>query len=351
MVSLLKPTAETTLLIVDDNPDNLRLLAKMLESQGFTVRKSLNGRMACQAVHRDPPDLILLDITMPEMDGYEVCQRLKESALSTNIPIIFISALDRIHDKVRAFEVGGQDYITKPFHEQEVLMRVRNQLIIRQQQQQLLEQNKRLEQEIKERMRAEAEIRQLSLTDELTGLYNRRGFFLLAEQQLKIAQRNQTPCCLLFADVDGLKRINDTLGHEMGDQMIVDAAELLKQTFRDADIVARLGGDEFVVLIPGCSNNSDEFRTRLYTNIDHFNQASIPPSSAEAVPSRKALSHASYQLSISIGVQLYVPTEDLSLDYLLSQADQLMYQDKCHKYHRIYTYPIQENRICIQEQY
>lgn len=155
MATLLKPVAGTNILVVDDNPDNLRLLAKILEAQGYTVRKSLSGRMALQAVHRDPPDLILLDITMPEMNGYEVCQKLKASETSAHIPIIFISALDCIDDKVRAFEIGGQDYITKPFQELEVLARIRNQLLIQQQRQQL-------EQEIQERQLAEAEVRRLN---------------------------------------------------------------------------------------------------------------------------------------------------------------------------------------------
>jgi PleD family two-component response regulator len=107
---------------------------------------------------------------MPEMNGYEVCRQLKASHATTHIPIIFISALDQVNDKVQAFEMGGQDYIAKPFQELEVLMRVRNQLLIQQQRQQLVEQNQRLEQEIKERLRAEAEVRQLSLTDVSTGL-------------------------------------------------------------------------------------------------------------------------------------------------------------------------------------
>ncbi|HEY9663032.1 MAG TPA: response regulator, partial [Allocoleopsis sp.] len=182
MVTLLKPTAETDILIVDDNPDNLRLLAKILESQGYMVRKALNGRMALQTVHRNPPAVILLDITMPGINGYEVCQQLKANEATATIPVIFISALDCVNDKVKAFESGGQDYITKPFQEQEVLMRVRNQLLIQQQHYQLIQQNQRLEQEIAERLKAEAAVRQLSLTDELTGLHNRRGFLLLAEQ-------------------------------------------------------------------------------------------------------------------------------------------------------------------------
>ncbi len=312
MANLLKPASETNILIVDDTPDNLRLLTKILESQSYIIRKSLNGRMALQAAERHPPDLILLDINMPEMNGYEVCQQLKASKTTDQIPIIFISALNQINDKVQAFELGGQDYITKPFQELEVLMRVRNQLLIKQQHQQLLEQNQRLEHEIQERLMAEAEVRQLSLTDELTGLYNRRGFFWLANQQFKIAQRTQMFCCLLFVDLDGLKQINDSLGHEIGDKMLVNTAQLLKQFFRDSDIIARLGGDEFVIFIPVCPQNTDEFYPRLQANIDRFNQEH----------------NYSYQLSISLGVTQCTLNENVSLEQLLEEADKLMYEHK-----------------------
>ncbi|MEG4069516.1 diguanylate cyclase [Microcoleus sp. Pol11C2] len=312
MTDLFKLVAQTNILIVDDTPDNLRLLAKILESQGYIVRKALNGRMALQGVHRDPPSLILLDINMPEMNGYEVCQKLKASEASDQIPVIFISALERLENKVRAFELGGVDYITKPFQEQEVLMRVKNQLLIQQQRQQLLEQNQRLEHEIQERLRAEAEVRQLSVTDELTGLYNRRGFFLLADQQLKIARRTQTSYFILFADLDGLKKINDTLGHEMGDRVIVDAAQILKQTFREADIVARLGGDEFALFIPNFSGNSSiNFQARLQENIDRFNQHS----------------ERAY-ISISLGVEFGDLNNEVLLEQLLAKADKLMYEHK-----------------------
>lgn len=315
MTTLLKLASETKILVVDDTPDNLRLLAKILESHGYIVRKSLNGRMALQGIYRDPPDLVLLDINMPEMNGYEICQQLKASEATSQIPIIFISALERLENKVKAFELGGVDYITKPFQEQEVLIRVKNQLLIRQQHQQLIKQNKRLEQEIQERMKAEAEVRQLSLTDELTGLYNRRGFFLLAEQQLKIARRTQTPCCILFADLDGLKKINDTLGHKMGDQAIINAAQLLKQTFRDSDIIGRLGGDELTVFSPEVSYAND-LCVRLQTRIDQFNQNP----------------NLAYHLSMSIGVQPCDLNHNFSLAHWLAQADQLMYKHKHNKY-------------------
>lgn len=155
MATLLKPGSETNILIVDDTPDNLRLLTKILESQKYTVFKSLNGRMALQVAHHNPPDLILLDINMPDMNGYEVCQQLKASEVTSHIPVIFISAMDQIDYKVRAFELGGQDYITKPFQKLEVLARVKNQLLIQQQKQQL-------QQEIQDRQQAEAEVRRLN---------------------------------------------------------------------------------------------------------------------------------------------------------------------------------------------
>ena len=311
MTTLFQLAAQTNILIVDDNPDNLRLLAKILESQGYIVRKALNGRMALQGVHRNPPNLILLDINMPQMNGYEVCQKLKASEASAQIPVIFISALERLENKVQAFELGGVDYITKPFQEQEVLMRVKNQLLIQKQRQQLIEQNQRLEHEIQERLRAEAEVRQLSVTDELTGLYNRRGFFLLAEQQLKIARRTQTSYFILFADLDGLKNINDTFGHEMGDRVIVDTGQILKETFREADIVARLGGDEFAIFIPTFSGDLSNFYRRLEENIERFNQQS----------------ERAY-ISISLGVEFGDLNNEVLLEQLLAKADKLMYEHK-----------------------
>ena len=143
------------ILIVDDTPNNLRLLSTMLTDKGYKVRKAINGERALKAVQGVTPDLILLDIMMPDMDGYDVCRRLKNSPATRNIPVIFISALDDEMDKVLAFDVGGVDYIPKPFQIQEVLARVENHLTICRQQKQLEAQNARLQQEIKDRQKAE----------------------------------------------------------------------------------------------------------------------------------------------------------------------------------------------------
>lgn len=132
-----KQTAK--ILVVDDTIDSLRLLANMLSEQGYNVRKVLNGQMALTAAQTAPPDLILLDITMPQMNGYEVCQHLKSQEKTAEIPVIFISALDEVLDKVKAFTVGGVDYITKPYQFEEVIARVETQLTIRFLQQKLSE--------------------------------------------------------------------------------------------------------------------------------------------------------------------------------------------------------------------
>ncbi len=145
-----------TLLIVDDQPDNLRVLSAILSRQGYKVRKALTGRIALESARVQPPNLILLDITMPQMNGYEVCSALKARAETCDIPVIFLSAIDSIADKVKAFAVGGSDYITKPFQGEEVLARVQQQLTLQRQKRQL-------QQEIQQRKQAQAET-QLLLT-------------------------------------------------------------------------------------------------------------------------------------------------------------------------------------------
>lgn len=146
---ILEQMAGADILIVDDTPDNIRFLSSLLTRQGYKVRKALNGQMALIAVKTLTPDLILLDINMPEMDGYEVCRRLKADDTACSVPVIFLSAWDDAEDKVKAFQVGGVDYITKPFQFAEVLIRIENQLTLQKLQKQLQAQNSRLKQAIK----------------------------------------------------------------------------------------------------------------------------------------------------------------------------------------------------------
>ncbi|MEJ6482293.1 sensor domain-containing diguanylate cyclase [Nostoc punctiforme UO1] len=167
-------------------------------------------------------------------------------------------------------------------------------------------------QEVRNRKQSEIEGRQLSLTDDLTGLHNRRGFFVMAEQQLKIAHRMRLLCWVIFIDLDGLKQINDTLGHDTGDALIVDAGRLLKQSFRNSDIVARLGGDEFIVFISSYFKDADSIQAYLQINIANFNQQQ----------------NRSYELSMSMGIERYSPGSNMSLEQLIARSDELMYANK-----------------------
>ncbi|HEY9664086.1 MAG TPA: response regulator, partial [Allocoleopsis sp.] len=149
------------ILLVDDQPENLRALSKILSRQGYKVRKALSGAVALESIRSQPPDLVILDVRMPEMNGYEVCATLKAQPATREIPILFLSALDDTPDKLKAFAVGGVDYITKPFQEEEVLARIKHQLIIVQQQRLLVERTRQLQQETQERQQSEATLYQL----------------------------------------------------------------------------------------------------------------------------------------------------------------------------------------------
>lgn len=174
----------------------------------------------------------------------------------------------------------------------------------------------RLQVEVLERQTAQAVVQKLSITDELTGLHNRRGFLLMAEQQLKLVHRLNTSVCLLFIDLDGLKQVNDRYGHEHGDRLLQSAGKVLLQTFRESDVVAvaRLGGDEFAVFVPGCTT-ADNGLERLQTNISAFNQSG----------------EESHPLSMSVGVAVCQTDKETSLEQMITEADTLMYAHKRSK--------------------
>jgi diguanylate cyclase (GGDEF)-like protein/PAS domain S-box-containing protein len=173
--------------------------------------------------------------------------------------------------------------------------------------------------DITDRKRMEEEIREMSLRDQMTELYNRRGFITLAEQQIRAANRAKRAMLLTFFDCDGLKWINDTLGHEEGDRALIDTANVLRQTFRESDIIARLGGDEFAVLsIDAADTNPEDFSKRLQENIDAGNAKEPRP----------------YKLAMSWGTVVYDPGFPLSLDELMSSADERMYAQKKAKSNR-----------------
>jgi len=242
------------ILIVDDTPDNLHLLSRMLTRQGYNVRKALSGSMALTAAQTVAPDLILLDIMMPEMDGYQVCQHLKSDPKTSEIPIIFLSALDDVLDKVKGFQVGGVDYITKPFQFEEVLVRVQNQLALRAAELEILVLNAELETRVKERTQeleaANTKLLEMALHDSLTGLPNRSLLMTDLQQSIHQAKANHNyQFAVLFLDCDRFKVVNDSLGHLVGDELLILIARRLNCCIKPQNTLSRLGGDEFAILL------------------------------------------------------------------------------------------------------
>jgi diguanylate cyclase (GGDEF)-like protein/PAS domain S-box-containing protein len=435
-------TSKGNILIVDDTPENLHLLSSTLIEQGYDVRGVVSGVMALRAARLAPPDLILLDIMMPELDGYQVCRQLKASAQTRDIPVIFLSALDNTVDIIKAFTSGGVDYITKPFRVEEVLARVKNQLAIQVAQAEIRQLNLELEQRIQERTEAlvrknaellesEARFRLIAenmsdliclhepdgrylylspsceallgfqahellgkktddllhpedrqrlskspsietnestleiyrvckktgeyiwvetvkkpivndsgeiiqivtssrdvnarvwaeeqliyaaMHDTLTGLPNR--FLLLEKLDQALQRAKQQPdyiFAILFIDLDRFKLVNDSLGHCVGDQLLVAVARLLEDCLRSTDTVARLGGDEFTLLLDQLQSVADAIHV------------------AERIQERLKFSfnlegHL-VSTTASIGIVLGSPAYHQSLD-LLRDADIAMYRAK-----------------------
>ena len=246
--------AQADILIVDDVLENIRLLASMLECNGYQTRKATNGLMALTSVEAAPPDLILLDIRMPDMNGYEVCERLKSNPETAHIPIVFLSAADEVTDKVQGFKVGGADYITKPFYLEEVLTRVQYQITTIAVQQTILQLNTQLEERVRERTQqleiVNSQLSKMAFHDPLTQLPNRA--LLMARLGEAMEQQKTDPgyqLAVLYLDCDRFKTVNDSLGHLAGDELLVAISQRLQSALRPEDSLARLGGDEFVVLL------------------------------------------------------------------------------------------------------
>lgn len=326
------PATTGNILVVDDIADNLRVLSGTLSEHGYQVRCAKNGKMALMAVQKMQPDIILLDVKMPEMDGYEVCQKLKASESTRDIPVIFLSALDDVLDKVRAFEAGGVDYITKPFQVAEVLARVKNHLSLQaakaeiqqlnadlekrvfERTAQLKATNIELQQEIAERERIQQQLSHDALHDALTGLPNRVLLTEKIDLCLQHSQRHlKYQFGVLFIDLDRFKVINDSLGHLVGDKLLVAVVNILRECLRKNDTVARLGGDEFIVLLENLQNVTEA--TKVAQRI--LEQLKLPIT----------IDGQTIFTSASIGIVLNTPAHSSSSE-LLRDADIAMYRAK-----------------------
>jgi two-component system, cell cycle response regulator len=242
------------ILVVDDHEDNIELLRARLEARGYIVEGASDGQAALDAVERSCPDLILLDVMMPKMDGMEVVRRLKakrESKELPFIPVIMQTALDSTENKVEGLDAGADDYITKPINFAELEARVNSLLRIKKLQSDLAAANVELAASKGELSELNDKLRRISLTDGLTDIDNRRSLEVRLAEMWQHSMRLHEPIALIMCDIDKFKSVNDNYGHQAGDSVLKDVAQLLKSEAREIDRVGRYGGEEFLLILPG----------------------------------------------------------------------------------------------------
>lgn len=296
--------------VVDDDPSVLSALAALLQAE-FDVVAARSGRDALRLVRRDPPDLILLDVQMPDLDGFAVCRRLKDDPLTADVPVVFLTAQVDEETEVRGLNSGGDDFIAKPPRGAVVLARTRNLVRMKRQADQLKREARR---------------------DVLTGLANRRHFTSTLSDELLRAKRQHKPVSLLMFDVDHFKAFNDHYGHLAGDGALIRVGQILAGlAHRPGDLASRLGGEEFALLLP--DTTADGAWTVARRALAGFAQAAIT----------HAASPTADRLSCSIGVATLEPagapaetmrmtdTAPLHTDAmadLISRADSALYRAK-----------------------
>ncbi|NIA30838.1 MAG: diguanylate cyclase [Actinobacteria bacterium] len=304
----LKNNQKGKILVVDDIPVNIQLMQKYLSPSGYEILFARNGEEALVQVENGNPDLVLLDVMMPKMDGFETCRILKSNDKTQYIPIIMVTALNEIEDKVKGIEAGADDFITKPFNKLELLARTKSLLRIKRLHDQLQEKVFQLEQ-------AKERLRELAIKDGLTGLYNHRYFKRFLTQEIKRARRHKSQVSLIMMDIDHFKNYNDTYGHLAGDEVLRNVAKLMTGNIRSIDVAARYGGEEFVIVLPQTNKNAAKIvaeKLRTLVGDQKFQNEDTQPNG---------------KITISMGVATF-PENATNLEELIHQADQRLYHAK-----------------------
>jgi diguanylate cyclase (GGDEF)-like protein len=297
------PAQRGLILVVDDIPTNIQLLTAYLSSVGYSVEAARDGQEALEKVHECRPDLILLDVMMPKVNGFEVCKSLKMNNQSSFIPIIMVTGLNEVEHKVRAMEAGADDFVTKPFNRLELLTRVKSLL--------------RIKQLYEELETAKESLRQLSITDGLTGLYNYRYFKEHLDQELNRASRHNLNVSVAMADIDFFKKFNDAHGHPAGDAVLRAVGHLLKDNIRKIDLAARYGGEEFSLVLvetnkPAAAVVAEKIKKLVE---EHLFQ------------NTNGNAGAGYHVTISMGVATF-PDDAVNSEALIKIADDRLYRAK-----------------------
>lgn len=233
---------------LDDNVQNLKLISDILENDGYDVSLCLTINQLFDYLEVELPDIILLDVMLPDMNGFEVCKKINSMIPFNDIPIIFLSARTETMDIVNGLEVGGVDYITKPFRPIELLARIKTHLEIKSIRDELKQKNTEL-------TVLNEKLQEFAIKDPLTKLYNRRMMITKFEEEMSRCKRNQNPFSVILLDIDNFKRVNDKFGHNFGDEVLMIFSDILVTSKRLEDYVARWGGEEFLLILPSTDNN------------------------------------------------------------------------------------------------
>ena len=316
--------ASTKILLVDDREDTLDLLRLLLSERGYATESTLEPEKVVNLAEKGKPDLILLDIMMPKINGYQVCHSLRKNQSTHDIPVIFMSALDETEEKIKGFELGCVDYITKPFDLDEVMVRVNHQLEVCRLQKELKEKNQILKQELEIRIELEHKLRSsnqklknMAIVDSLTGIANRRKFDQKIQQEWLRLTREKAFLSLIMIDVDYFKLYNDSYGHQAGDDCLQQVAQAISRTVkRPADLVARYGGEEFAVILPSTDKTG---ATHVANSIKAAIEELNIPHTSSTVANR---------VTVSQGVATTIPNTDNLYESLICLADVALYEAK-----------------------
>ncbi len=284
-----------TIMIVDDDPSNTEVLSSILEPD-YEVLFAENGERALEEIHNKNPDLVILDVMKPGMDGYQICEALKKDPLTKKIPVIFITALSDADDEARGLEIGAIDYITKPIRPSIVQARVRNHLELKQ---------------------ARDLLERLSITDALTGLANRRHFDDLLDTECRRLQRHKDPLSLIMIDIDYFKNYNDAYGHPAGDACLKKVSEVINRVInRPQDLATRYGGEEFACVLPETKHaGAMMIANRIKDGV-------------EALGAPNKGSSIANHVTVSLGVATLICDASISPEKIVKAADDNLYKAK-----------------------
>lgn len=299
--------AHPSILIVDDREENLIALQALLEDSGAEILKATSGNEALSLMLKQDIALVLLDVQMPGMDGFEVAELMRGNVQTREIPIIFVTAINKDQQYIfKGYEAGAVDYLSKPI--EPLILKGKVAVFLK-----LWRQRKALHNALAEKEKLAEKLRVMAEYDPLTGLPNRALFMDRLAQAMNFVQRNKNVGTLMFIDLDKFKEVNDTLGHDYGDKLLIQAAERLTACVRKSDTVARLGGDEFTVIL---QDSKDEACARV-----------VAEKILEQLARPFQIEGHQLQIGGSIGVTVF-PDDATDITELLKNADTAMYEAK-----------------------